>query len=400
MTLEASIVILDNTEYARNGDHLPSRYEAQAETIQAIINSKQQMNMENAVGILTMGGPQVEVLITPSADPDAILGCLFGVKLRGEKAHFLNALQIAQLGLKHRKNKNMRQRIIVFVASPIVEDEKTLERVAKQLKKNNVSVDIVNLCQSGDNQIGKLEKFIQTVNQSDTSYFLNVQSGITSLTETLFNSPILNRFLNNSSASQALNASSAPNNPSQVGRANPFAEYGGIDPSEDPELAQAMKLSLEEEKRNQELSEREKNQQQQQQQQQQQAPSQPAQENEASQAQQNLNTSANVPSFVNETIQDENQGLLANKEDFDEFTEEELMNQAILASIQENPFEAQQGAENKEPRKEQGIKEDDESVQANLMQDEKFVEDLLNLVGKGDEKKEEKKDDKKENEKK
>ncbi|EAR85404.1 ubiquitin interaction motif protein (macronuclear) [Tetrahymena thermophila SB210] len=392
MTLEASIVILDNTEYARNGDHLPSRYEAQAETIQAIINAKQQMNMENAVGILTMGGPQVEVLITPSADPDAILGCLFGVKLRGEKAHFLNALQIAQLGLKHRKNKNMRQRIIVFVASPIVEDEKTLERVAKQLKKNNVSVDIVNLCQSGVNQIEKLDKFIQTVNSGDSSYFLNVQSGITSLTETLFNSPILNRFLSGSNANQASSVGNVPINPTQAGGANPFAEYGGIDPSEDPELAQAMKLSLEEEKRIQEQLEREKNQQQQQQQ----APSQPAQENATSLAQQNLNTSANNPSFVNETMQDENQGLLANKDDFDELTEEELMNQAILASQQENPFEAQQGAENKEPRKEQTKKEDDESVQANLMQDEKFVEDLLNLVGKGDEKK----DDKKENEKK
>lgn len=57
MTLEATIVILDNTEYARNGDHLPSRYEAQAESIQPIINAKQLMNMENAVGILTMGGP-------------------------------------------------------------------------------------------------------------------------------------------------------------------------------------------------------------------------------------------------------------------------------------------------------------------------------------------------------
>jgi 26S proteasome regulatory subunit N10 len=40
MTLEATIVILDNTEYARNGDHLPTRYEAQTETIAAIISAK------------------------------------------------------------------------------------------------------------------------------------------------------------------------------------------------------------------------------------------------------------------------------------------------------------------------------------------------------------------------
>lgn len=93
-----------------------------------------------------MGGPQVDVLVTPSNDPEVILGCLFGVKLRGEEAHFINALQIAQLALKHRKNKHMRQRIIVFVASPIVEDEKTLEKVAKSLKKNNLNVDVINLC--------------------------------------------------------------------------------------------------------------------------------------------------------------------------------------------------------------------------------------------------------------
>lgn len=50
------------------------------------------MNIENAIGIMTMGGPQVDVLITPSSDPEAILGCLFGVKLRGDRSHFLNAL--------------------------------------------------------------------------------------------------------------------------------------------------------------------------------------------------------------------------------------------------------------------------------------------------------------------
>lgn len=39
---------------------------------------------------------------------------------------------------------------------------------------------------------------------------------------------------------------------------NPFAEFGGINPSEDPELAQVMKLSIEEEKRRTEQEERER----------------------------------------------------------------------------------------------------------------------------------------------
>ena len=40
MTLEACVVVLDNTEYSRNGDYSPNRFEAQTETISVIINTK------------------------------------------------------------------------------------------------------------------------------------------------------------------------------------------------------------------------------------------------------------------------------------------------------------------------------------------------------------------------
>jgi len=50
-----------------------------------------------------------------------------------------SSIQIAQLALKHRQNKNGGQRIIVFVGSPLEEDEKSLVKIGKQLKKNNVS---------------------------------------------------------------------------------------------------------------------------------------------------------------------------------------------------------------------------------------------------------------------
>lgn len=49
-----------------------------------------------------------------------------------------------QLGLKHRQNRHQRQRIVVFVGSPVEADEKELLTVAKKLKKNNVAVDVVN----------------------------------------------------------------------------------------------------------------------------------------------------------------------------------------------------------------------------------------------------------------
>jgi hypothetical protein len=55
-----------------------------------------------------------------------------------------SGVQIAQLALKHRQNKNQRQRIVLFAGSPINADKETLVKIGKKLKKNNVAVDIVN----------------------------------------------------------------------------------------------------------------------------------------------------------------------------------------------------------------------------------------------------------------
>lgn len=76
-----------------------------------------------------------------------------------------------QLALKHRQNKNQRQRIIVFVGSPLDEDEKTLVRLGKKLKKNNVAVDVINFGEEVENT-AKLEAFIAAVNSSDNRYML------------------------------------------------------------------------------------------------------------------------------------------------------------------------------------------------------------------------------------
>ena len=45
------------------------------------------------------------------------------------------------LALKHRQNKSQRQRVVVFAGSPVAEDEATLVRLGKKLKKNNVAVE-------------------------------------------------------------------------------------------------------------------------------------------------------------------------------------------------------------------------------------------------------------------
>jgi 26S proteasome regulatory subunit N10 len=55
------------------------------------------------------------MLLTPSQDRARMISIIQNIELPNEEIDFCNGLQIAQLALKHRQNKNQRQRIIVFV---------------------------------------------------------------------------------------------------------------------------------------------------------------------------------------------------------------------------------------------------------------------------------------------
>ena len=77
----------------------------------------------------------------------------------GGTSDLLTAVQIAQLALKHRENKNQRQRIVVFVGSPLQDTQDSLIKLGKRLRKNNVLVDIVTFGEEGmanDEKLGAL----------------------------------------------------------------------------------------------------------------------------------------------------------------------------------------------------------------------------------------------------
>lgn len=118
-----------------------------------------------------------EVLVTHTKDLGQILQALHATSSKiGGSIDIPTAIAIAQLALKHRENKTLRQRIIVFVGSPLdgqTADEKAMVKLAKKLKKNNVAVDVV--CY-GDgieepSEDGKtvIKSFVDTVNNSDNS---------------------------------------------------------------------------------------------------------------------------------------------------------------------------------------------------------------------------------------
>ena len=75
-------------------------------------------------------------------------------------------IKIAHLALKHRLGKNHKTRIITFVGSPVTADEKDLIKVAKKLKKEKVSVDVISFGEVDENA-EILKKFVETVNGRD-----------------------------------------------------------------------------------------------------------------------------------------------------------------------------------------------------------------------------------------
>lgn len=155
----------------------------------------------------------------------------------GGPSKFDAALQVAQLALKHRQNKNQRQRIVVFVGSPLAEnDEDSLTKLGKKLKKNNVSIDIVNFGEGPANQ-AKLAALVEAAQGSEPSHLVTVEPGHRMLSDALLSTPIV---MSGDGSGSVMN----------VGGGGPGAGQGdfdlGVDPNMDPELALALRISAEE----------------------------------------------------------------------------------------------------------------------------------------------------------
>ena len=149
--------------------------EAQSDAANLIVNQKTQGNPESTVGVIAMSsaGPSsgAELLVSPTDDLGKILSALHGVPLCGEMTSaekdavdVAASVQVAALALKHRRNKNGAQRIVLFVGSPLkCADKKAFVKAGKQLKKNNVFIDIVALGELEENE-PKLRELVDAAN--------------------------------------------------------------------------------------------------------------------------------------------------------------------------------------------------------------------------------------------
>jgi len=245
MPLEATMIIIDNSEYMRNGDYnQPTRFDAQADTATTILQAKIDSNPESSVGIMTSAGKAPEVLVTHTKDVGKMLGAIhIAAGKIGGTADIPTAIAVAQLALKHRQNKNLRQRIVVFLGSPLEgqgSDERNMIKLAKKLKKNNVAVDVIAFgdgIEEGEQSV--LKTFIDNANSADNSHYLSVPPGPHLLSDLVSSSPIL-------AGDRNLPDEVMADVPAPGASASNNFEFG-FDPSLDPELAMALRMSMEEE---------------------------------------------------------------------------------------------------------------------------------------------------------
>lgn len=227
MTLESTVICVDNSEFCRNGDYAPTRLLAQRDAINMVTRSKLKQNAENTCALLTMANNGLAATLT--SDSAKLHSVLARVEPGGE-VKFGSAVRIAQLSLKHRMNKHHKQRIIMFICSPIADEEKDVIKIAKKLKKEKVNIDIISFGEDECNN-EKLATFINTLNGADgsSSHLVSIPAN-TSLSDALRKSPIID---------------------DGASGAGGGAGFGGgfeIDEAADPELAMALRISLEEQR--------------------------------------------------------------------------------------------------------------------------------------------------------
>lgn len=348
------MLCIDNSEYSRNGDYSPSRFQSSVEACSLLASHKLQSNPETSVGLLSMAGSRVSVHVSPCRSNGSIMAALSKeVRISGQ-ANLSGALKTAALALKNRQNKNQRQRIIAFVGSPVDDDVSELVRLAKALKKNNVSVDLINFgAENASNENPeKLEQFIAAVKNAENSHLVNVPPGPHILADLILSSPICVEAAQQSAASRSGQATAA-GAAAGAGAGAGMGMDAEIDPNLDPEMAMAIRMSYEEERQRQLRM--------------QQSSSEGSQTQSQAQAQaQPANPAPN--SEVSAAMEDDDEALLA---------------QAIALSMQqENQSPSQSPAQAQvPPASSSSAPASSADVDMSLMQDPDFLSSLLQSVG-------------------
>jgi 26S proteasome regulatory subunit N10 len=270
MPLESCMILLDCSEYMRNGDYVPTRLSAQQDAANLLVSAKTQSHPESTVGV----SAGTELLVSPTDNVGIILNALHDVRLQQQHGQqdVCSSVQVASLALKHRRNKNGAQRIVLFVGSPVVAESRALIKAGRQLKKNNVGIDVVCMGELEHNE-DKMRELVDAANgrvaegaggadgaaAERTCHLVTIPAGVLP-SDVLASSPILAQ---GGGGGGGYGAAAGGGGDGDFGAAGGgggggggaegggFSDYG-VDPNMDPELAMALRVSMEEERARQE----------------------------------------------------------------------------------------------------------------------------------------------------
>ncbi|CAD2098563.1 hypothetical protein YYG_02346 [Plasmodium vinckei petteri] len=189
--IEATIICIDNSDYNMNEDIVPNRFMSQIDCVNVLCCNKTSMHYKNSIGVLVMAGDGIKVKVSLTNDIGQLLSCIHDIKIDGS-CDIIRSLLIAQLALKHRVDKNLEQKIIVFIGSPIEVNEKQLINTGKQLKKNNISIDIISYGNINKNR-DKLNKLFESTNNNGNCRIIECPEDEDNLSKY-----VLNKILSNS----------------------------------------------------------------------------------------------------------------------------------------------------------------------------------------------------------
>jgi 26S proteasome regulatory subunit N10 len=192
-----------------------------------------------------MAGKRVEVHVTLTNDQSRLLNSIKSIQLAGD-SDFVTALNIATLTLKHRQNKNQKQRIILFIGSPIKHSVEEMIQTAKKLKKYNIAVDIISFGNVDENR-EHIQQFYNNINNANNSSVQEVPVGY-NIMDVLFSSAIFNEASGYDMPVENMGTNNNNQNQNQVPNSG-----GGMSQFE-RDMHLAIQQSLEEEKKKKEDS--------------------------------------------------------------------------------------------------------------------------------------------------
>jgi len=236
---ECTVLVLDNSDYSLNGDWRADRLRSQSDACRALAVKRMNDNAESSVGLMVSANPKV--IATPTTESGKISTALQNLQADGE-CEIIRSIKIAQLVLKNRPNRNARQRIIVFLASPAPIDEKEFLKTMKQLKKNNVLFNMV-LLSDYDRHTDLLNSAFDILGSPEDNFYSDVYPGTPGtkfLDDALRRTPVWSGVKKIRTAAEEIAG----------GPDGDFQEddlLASINPEDDPELYMAIQLSIREE---------------------------------------------------------------------------------------------------------------------------------------------------------